>query len=147
MTQEQRGFAKHIILEIWDAKNTNSAPTIKKALRDACRTGDLVLDKVYVHRFLPYGISGVALIAEAHITIHTWPEYSFAAVDIYSSKDGVDIARVAEVITGAFSPCHVNRIELFRGRQRPARRAVRIRRKPQGSRYSSTGRKRDAEEG
>lgn len=147
MTQERHGFAKHIILEIWDAKNTNSASTIKRALRDACWTGNLVLDKVYVHRFSPYGISGVALIAEAHITIHTWPEYSFAAVDIYSSKDGADIARVAEVITRAFSPCHVNRTELFRGRQRPARRAVRSSRKPHARRYSSTGRKREAEQG
>jgi S-adenosylmethionine decarboxylase proenzyme len=147
MTQEQHGFAKHIILEIWDAENTNSASTIKGALRNACHTGNLVLDKIYVHRFSPYGISGVALIAEAHITIHTWPEYSFAAVDIYSSKDGADIGRVAEVITGAFSPCHVNRIEFFRGRQRQARRAFKLRRKPQGRRHSSTRQKSVVEEG
>jgi S-adenosylmethionine decarboxylase proenzyme len=114
----EKGIAKHIILELWDAHNTNSITTIRQALGDACKTGNLSLDKLYVHKFSPYGISGVALIAEAHITIHTWPEYAFAAVDIYSSIGGADIGKVAEVIKDAFSPCQVNQIELNRGTQR-----------------------------
>jgi S-adenosylmethionine decarboxylase proenzyme len=121
VNRERTRFAKHIILEIWDAENTNSASTIKQALKDACQKGNLPLDKLYIHRFSPYGISGVALIAEAHITIHTWPEYSFAAVDIYSGGGSADIAEVAKVITKAFSPCQVNEIRLSRGRKRPAR--------------------------
>ncbi len=114
-----RGFARHVILELWDAKNTNSAETIEKALRKACDIGNLRLVKIYIHQFSPYGVSGVALIAESHITIHTWPEYSFAAVDIYSSKDSADIAKIADVITSAFSPCQVNRVNIDRGTQKP----------------------------
>ncbi len=112
-----RGFARHVILELWDAKNANSAATIEKALRQACEIGNLDLVKIFIHQFSPYGVSGVALLAESHITIHTWPEYGFAAVDIYSSKDNADIARIAEVITAAFSPCQVNRIHIDRGTQ------------------------------
>lgn len=112
-----RRFARHVILELWDAKNTNSASTIEEALRKACETGNLQLVKIYIHQFSPYGVSGVALIAESHITIHTWPEYSFAAVDIYSSKDSADIARIADVITTAFSPCQVNQVHIDRGTQ------------------------------
>jgi S-adenosylmethionine decarboxylase len=63
----------------------------------------------------------VALIAEAHITIHTWPEYGFVAVDIYSSKRGADITKVAEVIKSAFSPCQVNQVEIDRGLASEAR--------------------------
>jgi S-adenosylmethionine decarboxylase proenzyme len=118
MRAEDRGFAKHIILELWDAKNTNSASTIKTALADACRSGNLDLDKVFIHQFSPHGVSGMAVIAESHIAIHTWPEYSFAAVDIYSSDDSADIDRVAEVIRSAFSPCQANQIEIDRGRER-----------------------------
>jgi S-adenosylmethionine decarboxylase len=119
MKQKRTGFAKHIILEIWNAKNTNSASTIKQALKDACREGNLVLDKIHIHRFSPYGISGVALIAEAHITIHTWPEYSFAAVDIYSGEARADVGLVAKIMKRAFEPCQVNQIELSRGRSGP----------------------------
>jgi S-adenosylmethionine decarboxylase proenzyme len=133
MTGERTRFAKHIILEIWDAENTNSASTIKQALKDACEKGNLPLNKIYVHQFSPFGISGVALIAEAHITIHTWPEYAFAAVDIYSGGGRADIAEVAEIIKKAFSPCQVNQIRLSRGRKRPVRpkgRTARERRSP-----------------
>jgi S-adenosylmethionine decarboxylase len=115
MTGENRGFAKHIILEIWSAKNTNSASVIRKAIENACRSGNLVLDRVFIHQFSPHGVSGVAVIAESHITIHTWPEYSFAAVDIYSGKDDADIHKVAAVIKSAFSPCQINEVEIDRG--------------------------------
>jgi S-adenosylmethionine decarboxylase proenzyme len=111
-----------VILELWDAQNANSAATIRSALSEACKSGNLKLDKVFIHRFSPHGVSGVALIAEAHITIHTWPEYSFVAVDIYSSKRGADIARVTEVIKAAFSPCQVNQIEIDRGLSASRRR-------------------------
>jgi len=114
-----RRFARHVILELWDAKNTNSASTIEKALRKACEIGNLELVKIFIHQFSPYGVSGVAVIAESHITIHTWPEYGFAAVDIYSSKDNADIAKIAEVITTAFSPCQVNQVHIDRGTQSP----------------------------
>ena len=116
MRGERGGYAKHVILELWDAHNTNSAATVKAALRKACETGNLDLDKLFIHRFSPHGVSGVAVIAESHITIHTWPEYSFAAVDIYSSRDDADINRVAEVIKNAFAPCQVNQMEISRGR-------------------------------
>jgi len=112
-----RGFAQHIILELWDAKNTNSPTAIRRALRDACTSGNLEIGKIFVHQFSPYGVSGVAVIAESHITIHTWPEYSFAAVDIYSCKPDADIQKVARVIKAAFSPCQANRVDLRRGRK------------------------------
>ena len=110
-------FGKHIILELWDAKNTNSSKVIKKALEDACKKGNLELVKIFIHRFSPYGVSGVAMIAESHITIHTWPEYAFAAVDIYSCNKNADITKVAEAIKAAFSPGQVNQVEIKRGKQ------------------------------
>jgi S-adenosylmethionine decarboxylase proenzyme len=115
VSRKSKRIAKHVILELWDAQNANSAATIRNALGEACKSGRLELDQVFIHRFSPYGVSGVALIAEAHITIHTWPEYSFVAVDIYSSKPGANITKVAEVIKAAFSPCQVNQIEIDRG--------------------------------
>ncbi len=115
MKQRPMGFAKHVILELWEAGNTNSASTVRKALRDACECGNLRLDKVLIHQFSPHGVSGVAIIAESHIAIHTWPEYAFVAVDIYSSNSDTDIDEVAKVIKSAFSPCHANKVRISRG--------------------------------
>jgi S-adenosylmethionine decarboxylase proenzyme len=111
-------LGKHIILEMWDASNTNSPEAIRAALIDACDQGNLRLLKVLVHQFEPFGISGVAMIAESHITIHTWPEYAFIAVDIYSSKKDADINRMAQAMKAAFSPGQVNQVEIQRGKGR-----------------------------
>lgn len=113
-----RVLGKHIILEMWDANNTNSPEAIRSALTEACDKGKLRLLKVLIHQFEPIGISGVAMIAESHITIHTWPEYSFIAVDIYSTRKGADIDRVAQAMKAAFSPGQVNQVEIQRGRER-----------------------------
>jgi S-adenosylmethionine decarboxylase proenzyme len=118
MRINERGFARHIILELWDAKNTNSASTIEQALHEACESGNLKLGKIFIHQFSPHGVSGMAVIAESHIAIHTWPEYGFAAVDIYSSSESADIGMIAAVIKSAFAPCQVNQIELDRGTER-----------------------------
>jgi S-adenosylmethionine decarboxylase proenzyme len=119
---------KHIILEMWDASNTNSPEVIRAAIIDACDQASLRLLRVFIHQFEPFGISGVAMIAESHITIHTWPEYSFVAVDIYSSRKDVDIDSMAHAMKAAFSPGQVNQVEIQRGKQRerdPARQGAR----------------------
>jgi S-adenosylmethionine decarboxylase len=103
---------------MWDANNTNSPEAIRSAITEACDRGNLRLLKVLIHQFEPIGISGVAMIAESHITIHTWPEYSFIAVDIYTSKKGADIDRVAQAMKAAFSPGQVNQVEIQRGKGR-----------------------------
>lgn len=116
MTRPTPALGKHIILEMWDANNTNSPDTIRTALTEACEEGNLNILKILIHQFEPFGISGVAMIAESHITIHTWPEYSFIAVDIYSSNQGADISKVAQAMKAAFSPGQVNQVEIQRGK-------------------------------
>ena len=120
MTQHAATPGKHIILEMWDANNTNSPEAIETALSEACRKGNLNLLRVLIHQFEPFGISGIAMIAESHITIHTWPEYSFIAVDIYSSNQDADIDSVARAMKAAFSPGQVNQVEIRRGVGRAA---------------------------
>lgn len=116
MSKPTPALGKHIILEMWDANNTNSPDAVRAALARACEEGNLNLLKVLIHQFEPFGISGVAMVAESHITIHTWPEYSFIAVDIYSSNQDADISRVAQAMKAAFSPGQVNQVEIQRGK-------------------------------
>jgi S-adenosylmethionine decarboxylase len=57
---------------------------VKKFLVRAVREGGGTIVKAVFHNFNPYGVSGVVVITESHVTIHTWPEYGYAAVDIFS---------------------------------------------------------------
>jgi S-adenosylmethionine decarboxylase len=73
----------HILLDFWGAKNINSVKFVRKALLDAVKASKFTLLKIDLHKFSPQGVSGVAIIAESHVSIHTWPEYEFVALDIF----------------------------------------------------------------
>lgn len=81
-----RALCQHTLLEFHDcdAERLKAARVVKKLLCQAVRQGGGTIVKAVFHNFSPYGVSGVVVITESHVTIHTWPEYGYAAVDIFS---------------------------------------------------------------
>ena len=74
----------HLLIDMWGAENLNSEPMIREALTRSTEACGAALLHIHLHRFVESGgISGVAVLAESHICIHTWPERGFAAVDIF----------------------------------------------------------------
>lgn len=104
----------HILLDFWGAKNINSVKFVRKALIDAIKASKFTLLKVDLHKFSPQGVSGVAIIAESHISIHTWPEYEFAAIDIFSCGDK-DPKPAVKSLKKSFTPKKVIINEIKRG--------------------------------
>jgi S-adenosylmethionine decarboxylase len=76
---------------------------IRLALLDAVRRagGTIVTDTF--HTFSPYGVSGVVVIAESHVTIHTWPEHGYAAVDVFSCGVTLDHRLIAAHVKTALA--------------------------------------------
>lgn len=83
-------LGKHVLFDFWGCANLDSVETIEKALKEAVRACHVTLLEIKIRTFLPHGISGIALIAESHISIHTWPEHKYAAVDIFICGKKVD---------------------------------------------------------
>lgn len=78
----------HILLDCWNASHLNNISHIEQALRDAVKVSGATLLHIHLHHFTPNeGVSGVAVLAESHISIHTWPERNFAALDIFMCGD------------------------------------------------------------
>src|SRR5690349_10259526 len=74
----------HLILDVWDACSLDDERVIERALRDSAAAAGATLLHLHLHRFEPNGgISGVAVLAESHISIHTWPERGYAALDVF----------------------------------------------------------------
>lgn len=67
------------------------------------------------HKFSPYGVSGMVVIAESHVAIHTWPEYNYAAVDIFTCGDTIDPWIIQEYLKEAFQSQNVSSMEMKRG--------------------------------
>ncbi|MEX2146463.1 MAG: adenosylmethionine decarboxylase, partial [Candidatus Rokuibacteriota bacterium] len=79
-------LGRHLLLELFDCDSDaiNNLEFVKAALVEAAKRAQATIVDVVFHEFNPFGVSGVVVIAESHLSIHTWPEYRYAAVDIFS---------------------------------------------------------------
>jgi S-adenosylmethionine decarboxylase len=93
-------LGKHLLLELkgCDREVLNDISFLREALLAAAvGAGATVLGESF-HQFKPQGVSGVVIIAESHVCIHTWPEYGYAAADIFTCGSTVHPEKVAETI-------------------------------------------------
>ncbi len=75
---------------------------VEKAMLDAARESGATVISSNFHKFEPQGVSGVVVIAESHFTIHAWPEHNYAAVDIFTCSDSIDLDAAVESIRNSF---------------------------------------------
>jgi S-adenosylmethionine decarboxylase len=109
-------LGKHLLAELLncDEKCLNNLEFIKHALLSAAKISHLTVVKHFFHEFSPYGISGVVIIAQSHLTIHTWPEHGYAAVDIFTCCER-DVRKSIDYLKEAFSAERALVYELQRG--------------------------------
>jgi len=97
----------HLIIDLWEAEGLNDKDRIEQALLDAVEAAGATLLHIHLHVFEPGGgISGVAVLAESHISVHTWPERGYAAFDIFMCGDA-EPRRALSVLKRAFDPKRV----------------------------------------
>jgi len=83
-----RYAGNHVLVELWDASNLDDPKQIEDALLQGARDAGATILHSHFHHFSPYsGVSGVVVLAESHISIHTWPEKNYAAIDIFMCGD------------------------------------------------------------
>ncbi|MCM8773647.1 MAG: adenosylmethionine decarboxylase [Candidatus Omnitrophica bacterium] len=105
----------HLVIELWEACNLTSLPKIRKILKDSVKACQATLLKIDLHKFSPSGgISGIAIIQESHISIHTWPEYHYGALDIFVCGE-VNPYKAIPVIKKGFKPKRMQIAEMKRG--------------------------------
>lgn len=110
----------HLILDLWGASRLDDLELMDKTFREAVDVSGATLLHIHMHHFTPsYGISGVAVLAESHISVHTWPERDFAAFDIFMCGDAKP-HKAIPVLQEAFQPASISINELSRGMNIPA---------------------------
>ncbi len=85
-------LGRHLIAEFADCDGQKLADVefMEECLNEAVRKSGATIIRSVFHRYNPQGVSGVVVIAESHLSIHTWPEYNYAAVDFFTCGDSVD---------------------------------------------------------
>jgi len=111
----RRYAGTHLIIDLWKACHLDNLPHIETALRKCVDVTGATLLHLHLHHFTPNkGISGVAVLAESHISIHTWPERNYAALDIFMCGD-TQPERCIEVLQEAFETRQIEITTLMRG--------------------------------
>ncbi len=110
-------LGRHLLLELKDCNEEllDDLDFIRECLNEAAvRCGASVVGESFYH-FSPRGVSGVVNIAESHISIHTWPEYGYAAVDVFTCGDTVTPEEAAKTIADRLEAGNHSLVELRRG--------------------------------
>ena len=105
----------HLIVDLYQADRLDDIDHIETALRACVNAAGATLLHIHLHHFEPNGgVSGVAVLAESHISIHSWPEHGYAALDIFMCGNANPDACVP-VLREAFSPKKIAVSEHLRG--------------------------------
>lgn len=105
----------HLIIDLTGASRLDELDHIDATLREAVEVAGATLLHIHLHHFSPNGgVSGVAVLAESHISIHTWPERGYAALDVFMCGDAQP-HKAIEVLRRAFRPDAIQLNDLKRG--------------------------------
>lgn len=104
----------HLIIEVVNGHGLDEEDRIQQAFRDCVTTCGATLLHIHTHKFSPQGVSGVAVLAESHISVHTWPEIGYGAFDVFMCGDAQPWLAV-DVLKAAFHTDDVRVKELLRG--------------------------------
>ena len=110
-------LGRHMLLELFDCDldAINNLDAVKETLVEAAKRAQATIVDVVFHEFNPFGISGVVVIAESHLSIHTWPEYRYAAVDVFSCGDVLQPEVAAHYLAKEFGAERMSVVEVQRG--------------------------------
>ncbi len=112
-----QSLGKQLIVELYGCDRTllDDPKHSERILVEAVnRSGATVIQPLF-HHFSPHGVSGVVVIAESHVAIHTWPEFGYCAVDIFTCGTQVDPDLMLEYIRAEFKAREVSVMEVKRG--------------------------------
>ena len=104
----------HLIIEVVGAEGLDDEERIQGAFRECVETCGATLLHIHTHKFSPQGVSGVAVLAESHISVHTWPEIGYGAFDVFMCGAARPWGAV-EVLRRTFNAGEVRVKELLRG--------------------------------
>ena len=107
----------HILVEYYNCSSEilNDVTIIENSMVEAAKAADATVINSSFHHFSPYGVSGVVVIQESHLAIHTWPEYGYAAVDLFTCGDEINPWICFEYLKKAFKSETHSAMEINRG--------------------------------
>jgi len=111
-------LGRHLLVEMWDCDSRiDDVETIGRAIDEAVVAIGATLVQSHVHRYSPQGVTGLAVLAESHLSLHSWPEYGYLAADVFTCGTLTIPRRAVAVFEEIFAPGRIEVQEIERGVQ------------------------------
>lgn len=112
-----QNLGNHLIVELYDccSQAINDVHFVESAMKKAVAVSGATLVQSVIHEFNPHGVSGVVVIEESHFSVHTWPEYGYCALDIFTCGTEVDYYSALNYLKEAFKAGNLSVSEIKRG--------------------------------
>ncbi|EKR62534.1 S-adenosylmethionine decarboxylase proenzyme [Leptospira weilii str. 2006001853] len=110
-------MGKHVIAEFYDCdyEIINNHELVEDIMLKSVDLSGATTIKSVFHRFSPYGVSGVVVVSESHFAIHTWPEYGYCAVDVFTCGDLIDNQAALDYLKEKLGSKNISVVEMKRG--------------------------------
>lgn len=110
-------LGRHILVEFYNCNPDilKDPKLIEKFMNEAALIANATIVNSVFHHFNPYGVSGAVIISESHLAIHTWPEYGYASVDVFTCGDKINPWTAFDFLENAFESDRSESVEIPRG--------------------------------
>jgi S-adenosylmethionine decarboxylase len=107
------GLGRHLLADLYECgcgfDALNAPDRLLALVLEAVRASGATIMSHHVQPFSPHGVTGVVVVAESHLSFHTWPEHAFISLDYFTCGHRVDMDAALAVITAALAPARVDR--------------------------------------
>ena len=110
-------LGKHVITELYGCNSEiiNNQELIEDIMLEAVELSGATIVKPVFHKFSPHGVSGMVVVSESHFAIHTWPEYGYCALDIFTCGDLINNQIALDHLKSKLQASNISVVEMKRG--------------------------------
>lgn len=112
-----KAVGQHLLAELWNCSEAvlNDADAVEKLMLMAALASGADILHSYFHTFSPQGVTGIVAISESHLSVHTWPEFGYAAVDVFTCGDKVNPQKAVDLLIEGFQSANPSVTVVSRG--------------------------------
>ena len=110
-------YSRHCIMELWECNSEflDNRELVERVMVEAALEAGAEVREVAFHKFAPQGVSGVVVISESHLAIHTFPEHGYASIDVFTCGERIDPQAAAQLIAKKLGSKRIYEVNLERG--------------------------------
>lgn len=110
-------YSRHCIMELWECNNEflDNRELVERLMVEAALEAGAEVREVAFHKFAPQGVSGVVVISESHLAIHTFPEHGYASIDVFTCGERIDPQVAAQLIAKKLGSKRIYEMNIERG--------------------------------